>query len=305
MNTDSLIIDIQSTSKDSTKNIDSLVKSLENLSKALSDVISQSNSFKNLRNITSSVKSSNKINQEKIGIESRDSQLRELNAGSFSSLQKGLISEISSVDKTISKYKNDMGGIVVITEKATSAGQKFNVTLKQTHPQVKTLSEQLKNAQNVMGKLQAKMVALGAGLIGMVKKAVDFVDRASAEAEALNLFTVSMGKYAEEGTRWLEKFSNALYLDPVSVQQYMGSFNSLVKGLGVGSDNAYKMSKNLTQLVYDLSSFKNISIESSYEKLMSGISGELEPLILVAIICEYYRKRSEPTNVGCGKVIYC
>ena len=305
MNTDSLIIDIQSTSKDSTKNIDSLVESLENLSKALSDVISQSNSFKNLKNITSSVKSSNKISQQNIGTASRDAQLRQLNVGDFKSLEKNLLSETTSMDKVISKYKTGMGGIVTITEKATSAGQKFNVTLKQTHPQVKTLSEQLKNAQNVMGKLQAKMIALGAGLIGMVKKAVDFVDMASAEAEALNLFTVSMGEYAEEGTRWLEKFSNALYLDPVSVQQYMGSFNSLVKGLGVGSENAYKMSKNLTQLVYDLSSFKNISIESSYEKLMSGVAGELEPLILVAIICEYYRKRSEPTNVGCGEEIYC
>lgn len=279
MNTDSLIIDIQSTSKDSTKNIDSLVESLENLSKALSDVISQSNSFKNLKNITSSVKSSNKINQQNIGIESRDKQLEKLGAGDFKSLEKNLLSETTSMDKVISKYKTGMGGIVTITEKTTKAGQKFNVVLKQTHPQVKTLSEQLKNAQNVMGKLQAKMIALGAGLIGMVKKAVDFVDMASAEAEALNLFTVSMGEYAEEGARWLEKFSNALYLDPVSVQQYMGSFNSLVKGLGVGSENAYKMSKNLTQLVYDLSSFKNISIESSYEKLMSGISGKIICLV--------------------------
>ena len=279
MNTDSLIIDIQSTSKDSTKNIDSLVESLENLSKALSDVISQSNSFKNLKNITSSVKSSNKINQQNIGIESRDKQLEKLEVGDFKSLEKNLLSETTSMDKVISKYKTGMGGIVTITEKTTKAGQKFNVVLKQTHPQVKTLSEQLKNAQNVMGKLQAKMIALGAGLIGMVKKAVDFVDMASAEAEALNLFTVSMGEYAEEGARWLEKFSNALYLDPVSVQQYMGSFNSLVKGLGVGSENAYKMSKNLTQLVYDLSSFKNISIESSYEKLMSGISGKIICLV--------------------------
>lgn len=303
MNTDSLIIDIQSTSKDSTKNIDSLVESLENLSKALSDVISQSNSFKNLKNITSSVKSSNKINQQNIGTESRDAQLRQLNVGDFKSLEKNLLSETTSMDKVISKYKTGMGGIVTITEKATSAGQKFNVTLKQTHPQVKTLSEQLKNAQNVMGKLQAKMIALGAGLIGMVKKAVDFVDMASAEAEALNLFTVSMGEYAEEGTRWLEKFSNALYLDPVSVQQYMGSFNSLVKGLGVGSENAYKMSKNLTQLVYDLSSFKNISIESSYEKLMSGISGELEPLRNVGVAMSEATLQTLAYDLGIEKMV--
>ena len=38
------------------------------------------------------------------------------------------------------------------------------------------------------------------------------------------------------------------------------------------------MSKNLTQLGYDLSSFFNISVEDAMQKLQSGISGELEPL---------------------------
>ena len=68
------------------------------------------------------------------------------------------------------------------------------------------------------------------------------------------------------------------------------SLNSLIKGLGVGADEAYLMSKNLTQLVYDLASFKNLDIETSFRKIQSAMSGEIEPLTLVAIICEYYRK---------------
>jgi hypothetical protein len=38
------------------------------------------------------------------------------------------------------------------------------------------------------------------------------------------------------------------------------------------------MSKNLTQLGYDISSFFNISYEDAMQKLQSGVSGELEPL---------------------------
>ena len=70
-----------------------------------------------------------------------------------------------------------------------------------------------------------------------------------------------MGDHAQEGYDWIQKFSSALYLDPSNVMQYMGSFNSLIKGLGTGSDRAYLMSKNLTQLTYDLASFKNLSIK--------------------------------------------
>ena len=38
------------------------------------------------------------------------------------------------------------------------------------------------------------------------------------------------------------------------------------------------MSKNLTQLGYDLSSFYNISVADSMQKVQSGVAGELEPL---------------------------
>ena len=43
-------------------------------------------------------------------------------------------------------------------------------------------------------------------------------------------------------------------------------------------EKANLMSKNLTQLGYDISSFYNISIEEAMEKLQSGIAGEIEPL---------------------------
>lgn len=53
---------------------------------------------------------------------------------------------------------------------------------------------------------------------------------------------------------------------------------TLLTGFGVAADKSALMSKNLTQLGYDLSSFFNISFADSMQKLQSGISGELEPL---------------------------
>ena len=58
----------------------------------------------------------------------------------------------------------------------------------------------------------------------------------------------------------------------------MGVFNMITTGFGLANDQAYKMSKNLTQLTYDISSFYNINIDEAAQKVQSAISGELEPV---------------------------
>lgn len=67
-------------------------------------------------------------------------------------------------------------------------------------------------------------------------------------------------------------------IDPADWMRNQGIFQTLATGFGVSSTKAEIMSKNLTQLGYDLSSFFNISVADAMQKLQSGISGELEPL---------------------------
>ena len=96
--------------------------------------------------------------------------------------------------------------------------------------------------------------------------------------ENLNLFTVSMGEYAESAKEYAETVGEVMGLDPSTWMRNQGVFMTLATGFGVAGDRAATMSKQLTQLGYDLSSFFNISIEDAMQKLQSGLSGELEPL---------------------------
>ena len=100
------------------------------------------------------------------------------------------------------------------------------------------------------------------------------VNEAASYEEALNLYTVALGEYAEEATQWANRISTALYLDPKDIMQYTGALNNLVEGLGVSSDAAYKMSTNLTQLAYDMSSYLNIDVESAFAKIQSAMTGQ-------------------------------
>lgn len=305
---DTLVINVQSSTENATKSIGKLISSLKKLQNELDNTINKSAGLTSLKNIKVGAGVSNRVNQNKgtntsvANTMSKDEQLSRLgiNLDNFK-----LVSAMSSLNNETLKYKNNLGQVVTITKKAKNGVDNYNVSLKSTSKNTKSASDKTKLFGKDLNNISLKVAGLVASLGLTARQAGGLIKQAAGETEALNLFVVSLGENAKQGIEWVERFSSALYLDPVSVMQYMGSFNSLVEGLGVGAKNSYIMSQNLTQLVYDLSSFKNITIESAYEKLMSGISGELEPLILVAIICEYYRKCSEPTNVGCGKEIYC
>ena len=82
-----------------------------------------------------------------------------------------------------------------------------------------------------------------------------------------------------------------------------GVFNTLLTGFGDTADRASLMSKNLTQLGYDLSSFFNISVEDSMQKLQSGISGELEPLRRLGYDLSQARLEAVALSLGIDKSV--
>lgn len=106
---------------------------------------------------------------------------------------------------------------------------------------------------------------------GWVKESNDYV-------ENLNLFTVAMGDYAESAKAYAEQVQAAMGIDPSEWMRNQGVFMQMASGFGVVSEKAEIMSRNLTQLGYDISSFYNIPIEEAMQKLQSGIAGEIEPM---------------------------
>lgn len=129
------------------------------------------------------------------------------------------------------------------------------------------------------------------------------INRASEYTETINLFSVSMGEYAKEAYDYGKTVSEVMGIDPAAWMKDQGVFNSIITGFGVASDKAYTMSKNLTQLGYDLSSFYNISAEEAMQKVQSGISGELEPLRRLGYDLSVARLEQERLNLGIDKSV--
>lgn len=141
-----------------------------------------------------------------------------------------------------------------------------------------------RNATATTGKFTSGLKALNVAAVAITfRKIGHFIAQAVTESnkyqEDLNLFTVALGQYAAEAQNYAEKVSDVMGIDPAQWLRNQGVFNTLLTGFGDTAERAQLMSQNLTQLGYDISSFFNIPIEDAMQKLQSGISGELEPLL--------------------------
>ena len=132
---------------------------------------------------------------------------------------------------------------------------------------------------------------------------VGFIQHSNQFIEDFNLFNASMGKYANEAEKYAEQVGEILGIDPGEFMRNQGTFQTIIEGFGVVSDKAYLMSKNLTQLGYDISSFYNISFENAMQKLKSGISGELEPLRRLGYDLSVARLQEEALALGIKKKV--
>lgn len=119
-------------------------------------------------------------------------------------------------------------------------------------------------------------------LVAIYRKLSDVIstgiENSMSYVENMNLFTVSLGQYSENASKYADTVRDALGIDPSGWIRTQGVFNTLIEGFGVGAEQAAYMSQNLTQLTYDIASFYNLSISDAEKKIQSAVAGELEPV---------------------------
>lgn len=109
-------------------------------------------------------------------------------------------------------------------------------------------------------------------------KATDSLESANEYIEALNLFYVSMGSYAEKAQDYANLVGDSYGVDPAEFMKMQATFMDVSKSFGTASGTAYTMSKALTQLTYDISSLYNLKIDEALNKTRSALVGEIEPI---------------------------
>lgn len=194
-----------------------------------------------------------------------------------------LASQLDKVGNAFAKLPPQLSKVVTQANRVTAANERQKKSYM-------SLSSQM----NSFMRSAAKLVSLKAIATYLGNAAEKF----NSYYEAANLFGVSMKGLTGEASTFINKMETLLGIDPTEAMNNMATIQGLTTSFGMASDKAYVLSKNLTQLGYDLASLKNIPVAESFTKIQAAISGELEPIRRLGVDISNARLQQELLNLG-------
>jgi hypothetical protein len=105
-------------------------------------------------------------------------------------------------------------------------------------------------------------------------------------AEVENLFQVSFGNMSTKAEEFANMLQSAYGVDTTPVKEQTAYLNAMFTSMKFGENTAYTMSTELEKLSYNMSSLYNISQTDAYEKLRSGMAGQIRPLKQLGILID-------------------
>ncbi len=194
-----------------------------------------------------------------------------------------LASQLETVGNAFAKLPPQLSKVVTQANRVTAANERQKKSYM-------SLSSQMNSFMRNMAKLVSlKAIATYLG---------NAAEKFNSYYEAANLFGVSMKGLTGEASTFINKMETLLGIDPTEAMNNMATIQGLTTSFGMASDKAYVLSKNLTQLGYDLASLKNIPVAESFTKIQAAISGELEPIRRLGVDLSQARLQQELLNLG-------
>lgn len=199
-----------------------------------------------------------------------------------------LASQLDKVGNAFAKLPPQLSKVVTQANRVTAANEKQRKSYL-------SLSNQMSGFMRNMAKL-VSLKAIAEYLGNAVAKFNDFY-------EATDLFHNAMGNLSGEADALISKMQGLLGVDPTKAMTYMAAIQSLGTSFGLASDKAYILSKNLTQLAYDESSYWNKDVAETFTAMSSAISGEIEPIRRLGVDLSQARLKQELLALGFNKQV--
>ena len=116
--------------------------------------------------------------------------------------------------------------------------------------------------------------------------------------EAVSKTNVVFGESADEIADWARKQSDALAMTETASLQYISTLGSILVQSGLTQQEAGNLSKQLTTLVADLSSFADVPIEQAFNAVKGAIVGEREALKSLGFVITEAEVKTKALNLG-------
>lgn len=262
---------------------------MNSLKNGLSPISSISDSsIKSLRGVSSAINSIAKIPSITKKLDSKTLDDFAEVCKKVASAISPLASKLDKVGRSFSSLPSKIKSAINSTTHFSSANQKASTSLS-------SLASQLENVKKRAAQL-VSLKAIATYLANAVTKFNDFY-------EATDLFNNAMGELSGQATELINKMESLLGIDPTEAMTNIATIQSLATSFGLASDKAYILSKNLTQLAYDESSYWNKDTATTFTAIASAISGELEPIRRLGVDLSQARLQQELLALGFNKQV--
>lgn len=194
-------------------------------------------------------------------------------------LTDGMTGTLKSINKAMNIVLNSFEAMQDASGRAidTASIQEAREELARASATLDQLEDHTNKSTDAFSRL-AKAI----GLVMIARKALDTIktgiDYASDLAEVQNVVDVTFGSATEAINSWSKECLAAYGMNEVSAKRYAGTIGAMLKSSGLAGDAIVDMSKDMVGLAGDMASFYNLDLETAFEKIRSGISGETEPL---------------------------
>lgn len=297
-----------------------------------------SDSLARLKNQTDSLKISSSIGNQLTAISQAVDSLPDTPGDKLKNLAEGL-QPLSTLGKSnMTTFINQLKKLPEVIEKLEKADiDKFTTQMKGLAAAMKPFADEMNKVasgfsafpskiqklitsteeyNNAVGKATnktsawekaIKKLSFAAIYRAAVKLISNSINSASEYIETLDMFNRSLGEYAEEEKKYADKVQDTLGIDAAQWMANQGVLNTIISGFGVAGDKAAFMSRNLTQLTYDLQSVygkdMGTTLEEMGQKVRSAISGELEPLRNLGFDLSVAKLQEEALALGITKKV--
>lgn len=262
---------------------------MNSLKNGLSPISSISDSsIKSLRGVSSAINSIAKIPSITKKLDSKTLDDFAEVCKKVASAISPLASKLDKVGRSFSSLPSKIKSAINSTTHFSSANQKASTSLS-------SLASQLENVKKRAAQL-VSLKAIATYLANAVTKFNDFY-------EATDLFNNAMGELSGQATELINKMESLLGIDPTEAMTNIATIQSLATSFGLASDKAYILSKNMTQLAYDESSYWNKDTATTFTAIASAISGELEPIRRLGVDLSQARLQQELLALGFNKQV--
>lgn len=171
----------------------------------------------------------------------------------------------TELNKLESELKNVPSGIQLVGQKFEEAGQK----MQKAGQKIQSVGDAITNVGSTLTRtVTTPLLAAGAAAIKL----------GSDYEENINKVDVAFGNSAKEVKNWAKTATKNFGMSESAALDATSAFGDMATSMGLSDDEAAKMSIQLAGLAGDLSSFKNIDIQTAMTALKGVFTGETESL---------------------------